>query len=659
MDLTKQIRLARTLITTGEKHENYNRVTKFADEYEAHITGEGIGKYLKRYTIRESEDMFKQRLALTNSINPAVTNSLMKPFYKISRNNSVVKKYDFKDKAVNDRIGVMLNDFNGDKVDNTNGLDMWLNTRFVELSGADPNAFVVLEWDAVNPTETIKPRPFEVSSKEACNFEYKGQELQWLHVCADIKFNKIEAGKTKAVSGKKWTYYGQGYTLCWEQIDEEFLKQSGYELRAEQLIEKIAGTTYLFTPYVTNLDFVPAFRVGYVRDIKTKGSTFLNPFNPAMPYLRKALKVTSELDITMTAHAFPQKMQYVQKCEGVSVQEPCDNGKCPTRNNEPCTACGGTGFRTVTTAQEAIYLPMPESKDEFLPLNDMLVYKSPPIDLVKFQDEYIKSLKQETHLAVYNSNMFLSSDAQFAKTATEIDSNMEGIYDAIEPYSEKFSKVWKFIVYTCAGLAGQDLTSDDYELIHAFPADPKLKTLSLLLNDLKTVNDSGAPSFTRDVINNDIAEIIYNGDEEGLKQYKVKHKFYPFNGKSSEEIALIMGSTTVAERTKVLYSNFEAIFSDLERENKGFYDFKEDKQFELLEAKINQYKEEITSSDPIAINFNADTGGGAGTGANAGQEGNAGEQKPAGTGATAEGTPPAEQGGNPAEQGAAGAGANQ
>lgn len=646
MDLTNQIQLARILITTGEKHENYDRVVKLAQEYEAHITGEGIGTYLHRYTIRESEEMFKQRLQLTNSINPAVTNSLMKPFYKVSRNNAVVKKYDFQDKGLNERVSIMLNDFNGDKVDNTNGLDMWLNTRFVELTGADPNAFVVLEWDAVNPTETIKPRPFEVSSAEAFNFEYRGQELQWLHVCAAIKYNKRVGGKTKAETGKKWTYYGQGYTISFEQVDENFLKFIEFVPAPSQSIEKIGGATYLLTPYETKLDYVPAFRVGYVRDVTTKGKTFVNPFHPAMPYLRKALKVTSELDITMTAHAFPQKMQYVQKCEGASPQEPCENGKCPTRNNAPCTACNGTGFRTVTTAQEAIYLPMPETKEEFLPLNDMLVYKSPPIDLVKFQDEYVKSLKQETHLAVYNSNMFLSSDAQFAKTATEIDSNMEGIYDAIEPYSEKFSKVWKLIVYTCAGLGGLNLQSDKYELVHAFPADPKLKTLSLLLADLKTVNESDAPSFTRDVINNDIAEIIYNGDDEGLKQYKVKHIFFPFNGKSSEEISMLLSTEYVSDSTKILYSNFEAIFTELARENPTFYDMQTAKQWELVEAKVEEYKEEILSSQPLTIDFTQGAAGAA-----AGGETTDGENNPA-TGADAtqgEGAPQEPPTGNEGE----------
>ena len=88
-------------------------------------------------------------------------------------------------------------------------------------------------------------------------------------------------------------------------------------------------------------------------------------------------------------------------------------------------------------------------KDEMIPLNDILVYKAPPIELVEFQNKYVKELKQEAHLAVYNSNMFITPDIQSAKTATEVDSNMEGIYDALEPFTEKYSKIWRLVVYTC------------------------------------------------------------------------------------------------------------------------------------------------------------------------------------------------------------------
>ena len=146
--------------------------------------------------MRESKEMFDQRVQLTNSISPAVASSLMKPFYKVSRNNNVTKKYDFKDEKINENVSIMLNDFNGQKVDDTDGFENWLKTRFIELTFSDPNGFVVIEWDAVAPTETIKPRPFEVSSNEVINLEYKGAELQWLFIKSPVKYY-VQDGEVK------------------------------------------------------------------------------------------------------------------------------------------------------------------------------------------------------------------------------------------------------------------------------------------------------------------------------------------------------------------------------------------------------------------------------------------------------------------------------
>jgi len=592
---------AATLIKTGEKHCYYDQVTEYAKEYAAHITGKNIEKYLKRYTIRETDAMFKERVELTNAISPAVSNSLMKPFYKVSRNNNIAKRYDFRNPGINKRIEVMLNDFNSDMMDNTNGLETWLRTRFVELSFTDPNSFVVIEWDAPRTrTETIKPRPFEVSSFDALNYEYRGQVLLWLHVCVKTKYNTIEGGRTKSKDGNRYTHYAQGLTIVYDPIDQAFNDEVGYVLAYNQAYEIISGQKYLVTINETNLNYVPAFKVGYARDLDTNARTYVNPFNPAMPYFRKLLKTTSELDITMSSHAFPQKWQYVQKCNGANPQEPCDNGRCPTRDNAICTACNGTGTMTVKSALEVYYVPLPEDPKEALDLDKMQTYKAPPIDLVKWQDEYSRSMEIRAHMAVYNSNMFVSAEAQIAKTATEIDANMDGIYDAIEPYSEKYSKVWKLIVYTCAALAGFGQDKDDYDLIHAFPADPKLKTLSILLGDLKSVNDSDAPSFTRDIINNDIAEVMFNGDDESLLKYRVRHEFYPFNGKRSEEITMLLSTQYVSDFTKILYSNFESIFSEIEREKDGFYLLPFIKQWEIVQEKVEQWTERILNGTPEA-----------------------------------------------------------
>ena len=635
MELNAQNVKFLTLVKTKQSHAHYTRVTDLAAEYSAHITGEGIENYLRKFAPRESEEMFTQRKELTNAISPAVASSLMKPFYKVSRNNSVTEKMDFKNPTINTNIATMLEDFNGEKVDDTDGFKNWLKTRFIELSFADPNAFIVLEWDAAAPNTVIKPRPFEVSSHEAKNFEYKGQELQWLYVETPIKYYKKDGEKTKAEDGFKYTFYAIGKTLVLQQIDKAFYLES-YKLNKGEEIVELDGKTYLWAEYDTNLTFVPAFRVGYARDLHTKGKTFINPFHPALTYFRKALKTVSELDLTMTAHVFPQKLQYMQKCQGVSVKEPCADGK--DKNGGNCKACGGSGYRTVTSAQEVLYFPLPDLKDEFFPLDQMLIYKSPPIELVRFQEEYTTKLEQKAHLAVFNSNMFITPDAQFAKTATEIDSNMEGIYDAIEPFTEKFSKVFKFVVYTSAALAGFNQTSSDFELIHLFPSDPKLKTTGVLLAELKAANESGAPAFVRQILTTDIAEIVFNGDAEALQKFKTRNMFAPYNGKSESEVSLALASQYTSELTKILYINFDAIFTDIEKANPAFYKLEFKKQSEIVDATVIKWRDEILQAKPMQVDF-SNVGQGSGVNSaqtNIGGENNAGAQSEAQNGAAAQ-----------------------
>lgn len=619
----KLIIQAVTLATTKEKHVDYNHVVNLRKEYFAHITGEGIGKLLKRYTPRESKEMHEQRIALTNSINPAVCASLMKPTYKVSRNNNVTKKFDFGTPAINDKVVIMMNDFNGQKVDNTDGFENWNKTRYAEISYCDPNEFIVTEWDAVGPSETIKPRPFEVSCEDAFNFEYIGEELQWLFVRTRVKFYSMDYDKIKVNKGEKFTLYAIGLTVTIEPVDKKYMARMGMQLMEGQEFVTIGNQDYLQTAFLTNLTFVPAIRIGYVRDLVTDGRTFVNPFHPAMTYLRKALKTTSELDLTMSGHVFPQKLQYVKECRGASNEKPCNDGRCP--DGSTCTACNGTGMVMLKSAQDVLTLPMPDDPKDMIPLDQILVYKSPPIELVKFQNDYVKELKQEAHLAVYNSNMFITPDGQFAKTATEVESNMDGIYDALEPYTEKLSKVWRYFVYTFACLAGFDQNSDNFELVHSFPPDPKLKTLSLLLADLKAINESGAPSFMRELTNNDIAEIVYNGDDEALLKYKVKRLFYPFNGMGNEEITMQLSSQYVSEYAKILHSNFDSIFTDLEKETKDFYKKPYIFQDEKVQAMVERYKSEILSKEPMRIDFRSQRDQGAGTGGdNTGQ--NPGQQ---------------------------------
>ena len=607
MDIQEAIDLAKSLAKSGETHQDYRRVVDMADDYMTLITGENMDRLLHQFVQRESTVMYDQRKRMTQAITPAIASSISKPFYKVSRNDKIKKKFDFKDPAKDMAVQNMADGFYGEKRKKTRGLDYWLKTRFVELTFIDPNAWVVVEWETPEASQIAEPHPFEVTSQEAVNFKYRNEELKWLFVKMSIKYDKLsDNGKIVKETGIKWTLYEEDYTVVVCQVCPKKMKADGYELRPGEELVEMDKRMFLLSVYEPKLGFVPAFRVGYNRDEYTKGRTYVNPFHPAKAFFMKSIKTVSEMDLTMSLHTFPQKLQYVERCSGESRERPCHNGYV-NGTLDKCQACKGTGYKFHTSAQDAILMPMPESKEEMIPLSDILVYKTPPIDLIKFQDEYTKSLKMEAHLAVFNSQIFVNPEAQVAKTATEVDANMQGVYDTLEPYTEKVSEIWKDIVYVFAHLAAVQ-NPEDADIVHQFPADPKLKTTAVLLAELAAINESGAPSFMRDAISDDLARIIYAGDELEHLKYEIKHRFFPFNGKTPDEIAMLVSSQYVSKFTKVLYANFEAIFNDISLENPGFYLMDSySKQWNIVQEKVNEYMEELGEDEPLYIDFGTAT----------------------------------------------------
>ena len=606
MDFTEKLTKFKKKKSSNKKHADYQRTVDLAKEYKAHVSGVGIDDYLKRFAKREDEEMFEQRKRLTNSISQSVASSLQKPFYKVARNKNVKKKFTLKgDKTREEIVQKMISGFYGTNELNTKGLDFWLKNRFIELTFTDPNAFVVIEWEAKPENVPLEPYPYEVNSIDAYDYIYKHGVLNELFTRQSetiIYLDKDGAEKEKVVDA--FTLYEIGSSLKVVEYCPKYFEAKGIVIDETRQVTFVENEIHFIATYnETNLDFIPAFRVGYIRDTATDGRTFVNPFESAMPYFRKALKAVSELDLSITLHTFPQKLQYVTKCKGKGTKK-CNNGMV-SGTQTVCSECKGSGLQIHTSGQDAIYFPLPDTPDEMFDLDKILVYKQPPIDLIKFQDEYVRNLKKDAHLSVYNSNMFLAEDPQFAKTATEVNTNTQGIFDTLFPYTEKFSEVWKTAVKVFVRLSGF-LT--DFELIHIFPTDLEIKTVAVLMAELKLANESEAPSYFRDAILEEIANQVYEGDELGREKHFTRHKFFPFSGKTEPEIQFLMASPYVSNFTKVLYANFEAIFTDIEKAVPNFYNLNYNLQWEKLNEFIKPYIEEINSQNElIRIDFGNQT----------------------------------------------------
>lgn len=665
MQLDEAILLTQQLIYTGEQHQDYAHTVKLADTYNKLITGKNIGSMLVRLVKREDPELFKQRIELTEAITPAVASSIRNPFNQVLRiaDERVRKDLKLKTEGRINIVNDMAAGFYGDPRKKVNGLNEWMNKRFPSLTFSDPNTWVVGEWDAPeNAATVIKPRPFEVPACWAWNFKVINGATKWVWVKQPISYMEMSAttstrskqagkmnnaqglagqaividkpgvvgslmGQCAKKSGYRWTLYDEDITIVYEQVDPKYLEKTEYEFKEGETLVQISNIYYLVKVAYPNIGYVAAYRIGYMFDEETNGRTFVNPWHAALCFFKKSLKTVSELDLTVSLHTFPQKWQYVSKCQGEGKGKSCQEGRL-LGTGEECKVCKGTGYKIHTSAQDAIFLPMPESKDQMYDLDKMSAYKAPPIDTVDFQNKYAIQLEQQAMRAVFSNSVVIQtsgpvSTASSAPTATGAEIDIQGVYNAIQPFTEQYSNLYKEFMTLFALLSGEDL--QNITVVHEFPADFKMKTLLMLLDELKKAMDSAAPQFLVESLNDDMANIVYKGDPRGFQIYKVKKSFMPFSGKGIDQINLALSSSEVPREAKVLYFNFDQIFQEIFEEDPGFYDRDTMAMNEIVQAKIDEFIQRIDEQRPgidlTAFRNSNPIGGGQGAGEEAGGTG--------------------------------------
>jgi hypothetical protein len=625
MDLNAAIELAESLIVTKAYHQDYSRVCRLRRLYRQLITGENAKTLLERFIKREDPEMFAQRERLTELIVKPLAASLTKPFYKVMRNNKVTKRIDVPTDVQRQVVDAMLTGFYGDPI-NGDGMDYWLQNQFVELSALDPNAWLIVEFDPYDLVDGYpQPRPFIATADEAVNFRINNGVLEWLMLREEINVPTLATTKQqRAIAGKnrhpeapdtvkspfgdifinggyQWTLYTDTIAIQYQEVDPEYISKYPDDIPPGSQIVKLAldgqnGRTYARTITVPNFGFVQAQRIGYARDAVTDGRTFVNIFDTAVPYFMKSVKACSELDMSIAMHVFPQKIQYVARCKGKDLNTPCNGGKVPS--GDTCTVCKGSGWYIPTSTQDTITLPMPANKDDMMPLENIIKYVAPDTAVLEFMVKYMDDIPVKCHMAVYNSTVFVIQ--QLAKTATEKDMDMDSVYDTLSPFAKKASALYMFVGKCAVSMARVPQGSGT--VVHAFPSDLKLKTLAMLVAEYKDLSDSNAPSFVKDAINDDIANLLYQADPEKTLQYQVKKYFAPFKGKTDDQIAALLESQYTTEFNKVLWVNFDDIFADIERDDRVFYFRTAADQWQIIQDKVNDLLEQIEKEQVKRIN---------------------------------------------------------
>lgn len=610
------------------RHQDYERTKKIAEDFTIYATGHNVELKLKRFNGRETEEAFNQRVILTQVNIPDIFHSCIKPMAKVGRAPATIHtEWKGKEKKQSNELREQLflagKNFWGDK-----DVARYVAQRMVDNDSMDPNSFVIVEFtgvvDPAKPETKAKPYPFEANSTEAINYIYKNNVLQWLVVRNDALM--VDA-KGKEHAAEKLYLYIDNEAVTATQIHKDTIEQAVADgaIRidgSEQLFKPL--TTYLFTSnekteskkryYLVTITehkigFVPARRFGTVLDPITRNRTCMPLVFAAQSYFEKSIKTMSEFDLTNCLHVFPQKILYADPCPGEQINDTligCERGYRPD-GRQICGACKGSGFKEHTSAQDVIRLRMPKDPKDLVSLENLLVYKHPPIDLLEFQKKFgFVELRAAAQSAVYNSDVF--SKQEVAQTATEKSIDLDAVYDTLMPFAESWSSMFVHIFKCIAALRDigvEDSKPSDFIITHEFPKDFKMQSLNALLDDLQKATANGAPSHIKKAISRDITRKIYaDAPHEALK-VETKDKYFPFPGKSESEINSIITNGLSTKYLSTLYALFDIIFQDIEFETKAkeldFYQMDEKLQRDLIKEKVGFYMSELEKEKEAAM----------------------------------------------------------
>lgn len=591
------VALLRDVVMNQRRHKFYDKTVAIAREAKAFITGEGIEKYVPRFPRREDMVVYKQRLDITVNITPTVCGNVIDPQYKLPRSNSIQRKMFYTDNDVKrlDELRDILDKF----WDNKRSLDSYMGKVWVELNNIDPNAFVVIDWKFNREGERIRPYPVEYGSENVINYNLIHGDLRWMvvHRPAD----------PLGVDPEAFILYTKDYTVMFRKQEE---KDHSYEditffqqFPIEDFESRVAAVrkddhsyyeVFIFKPH--NLGVVPGFFVGFVTDMATR-KVYLSAIHKALPILKKIVKANSELDLILSLHTFPQKIQYVNPC-------PECNGNGRTPSGVLCPTCEGSAIDKRDVHESSIdimYVPRPRDKEEQMDLSKMVHYVDYDVDLFKAVDEFVDKNIRRCKEAVYNSEVF--TRGQVPETAYQKNIDLQNVYDALWPMAEAYAYTYNFIVDTVA-----KITRLDKDLVHRlhFRKDFKMKSLSDLYEDLLKATTSGADEFVKRGIENDIAGVLYEDDPRALAKYYTENHFFPFTGKTKDEIKAIVARQDLAPRkVKVFWANSSYILDELENEwankNIDFYRMPREEQRAAIEKKVQEIIDEMGEEEITEI----------------------------------------------------------
>ena len=560
-------------------HSNYKKWAEEAEFWRGIVSGKGLDDLIVQYKLRESDEQKLQRVRLTKPPTRGPANRTLAHFNRLQstdkRGANITYQREGADKSI---LTDRLSNFSGGR-----SLENYLFETFTPQIATDPHSFLLVLFDGErdsrgNFIDKPFPRPEIVPTEQVWDINHVNNVPQWMlrktehegesQDVVDTFYagNIVHSTAGQRVKWAEYTLYFAGYVQTLTQITAA---NPVGELSAGQEMVQVKAkdkdvAEWLLSTYPTLQKRVPFIQYGYQRDAVDK-DTFVSVMEPARTDFENLVNRASEYALMLALHVFLQKYQYVGECKFTAPgQGKCAHGKMSV-SNDTCPKCNGSGHAIIATVQDVVTIKLPDEGEAIVPLQNMIYYPALPFEIVDHLKAELDEKPDLIERAMWG--ILLGEKQDVATTATEVARKYDSVYSVLSKAAQHWAEMYEHAAYLVAEYAevAADLTVDYY-----FPADYEMETLDELLLALKHAQESGAGSTVEDGIRLRILKKQFKDAPDVVAWEQAQQRHKPFRTKTESEQAMILSMLPEADPSRVLWTFFDEIFTQIRFETPDF-----------------------------------------------------------------------------------------
>jgi hypothetical protein len=296
---------------------------------------------------------------------------------------------------------------------------------------------------------------------------------------------------------------------------------------------------------------------------------------------------------------FLQKFTYGRRCTYETDDAQCMGGYLNGDMEHVCPSCNGAGLDLHTTEQHVIRMLLPDSREEMMPLSDLVHYANIPLDIYRDLKEELAKLEEQFFNAIFNGGVFVR--ATIIQTATEANQERDDVHDSLHRYTQKVGELCELGAFLSSDYL--EIDRNDTSVYFVVPTDYNLESMGEMLAQLAGAKNAGAPPAVVQQIEKKLHSLVYQGSPWMLQLLQAFEELKPFRDKNEQTAQMIVTTRPANDPDRVLWENWSDIMTVVRMQtNDEFYLYPYDTRRKLLYEEVQKRIDAMPEPAPIESN---------------------------------------------------------